>query len=242
MAKTLYADGNSGRVMIYNNADDPSVYANPTETQLGDLHFHSDLSYLGGTQTIDTTITHPQRTRSSDTNKWGNTNYKVRRGTATYTLASNSFGAIRPFVGIYNGAQMLSGTIIQTAGQSVRAVSLYINASEIGLFEQWLTFDDTLGSAERRYKVFVFETLFTPDSNTSIYADPNSFEAGFGKLSTDYRYLRREDNFPDFYLTARRTADVSGGGLKVVMPDGTTTYDSGYSGSFNGFSSVGVKI
>lgn len=242
MVKVLHADGNSGRVMIYNNDAEPETYETPTGPQLGDLHFHSDLSYLGNTQLIDSTITHPERKRDSDTSKWGDTHYKVRRGSQTYTLGPNPLGAVRPFVGFYNGSQLMSGTIIHQVGQSVRAVSLYITASEIGLFENWLTFDNTLGSVQRRYKVFVFETLFSSEGATSIQVEPNAFEAGFGKLSTTYRYLRRDDSNPDFYVTDRRTADVSGGGLKAVMPDGTVAYEAGYSGSFDGLPAIGVKV
>ena len=69
MARTLHADGKTGKVYIYNNAADPAVYETPTGTQLGDLHFHSDLSYLGNAQVIDVTLTHPERTRSSSTSK-----------------------------------------------------------------------------------------------------------------------------------------------------------------------------
>ena len=94
----------------------------------------------------------------------------------------------------------------------------------------------------RRYRVFLFETLFAPSGNESIRIEPNVFRAGFGKLSTAYRYLR-ESAAPDVFVTAGKTADVQSGGLKVVLPDGTVALQSAtYTGSFAGSSGRGVRI
>lgn len=242
MAKTLHADGNTGQVYIYNSDADPTTYATPTASQLADLHFHSDLSYLGNTQVLEVTVTHPERTRSSSSNKSG-TWYNPRQGTQSYTLGVNQLAAIRPVVAFYQGVQMPSGTVVHQVGQSVRAVSVSIDASNIFLYENWVTFDDTLPAVDRTYRVFLFETLFTGAGNVSIQAQPGLFRAGFGKLSTDYRYLRRNTVTPDFYVGAGKTADVQGGGLKVVLADNSIPVQSNtYTGTFTGTGGTGVQI
>lgn len=245
MARTLHADGTTGKVYIYNNDRPPATYETPTGAQLGDLHFHSDLSYLGNAQVIDVTLTHPERTRSSSTSKGlfgSSTYYNPRQGTQIYDLAAHSFGRVVPFIPCYGAAQMPSGTIVQQSGESARAVSIYVTNTAIRAFENWGTFDETLPAITRTYRVFLFETLFTRSGNESIRIEPKLFRAGFGKLSTAYRYLRASDT-PDVFVTAGKTADVQSGGLKVVLPDGSVALQSStYTGSFAGSSGRGVRI
>ena len=137
---------------------------------------------------------------------------------------------------------MPSGTVVQQVGESARAVSVYVSASQVRLFENWVSFDDTLPEVSRRYRVFLFQTLFSGAGTESIRIEPGLFRAGFGKLSTAYRYVRQSQS-PDFYLTAAQTADVQGGGLKVVLPDGTVALQSAtYTGSFSGSPGRGVQI
>jgi hypothetical protein len=245
MARTLHADGTTGKVYIYKGDAAPSTYETPTGPQLGELHFHSDLSYLGNAQVIDVTLTHPERTRSSSTSKglFGSTTYyNPRQGTENYTLASHGFGRVVPFVSFYGSAQLPAGTVVQQAGESARAVSIFVTSTAVQLFENWVTFDDTLPAISRNYRVFMFETLFSGAGNESIRIEPTLFRAGFGKLDTAYRYVR-ESGAPDFYVTAAKTADVQGGGLRVVLPNGVTQINtSTYTGSFAGSPGRGVQI
>lgn len=245
MARTLHADGKTGKVYIYNNDADPATYESPASNQLGDLHFHSDLSYLGNAHVLDVTITHPQRTRSSSTSKglFGSTTYyNPLQGTETYSLANHGFGAVVPFVAFYETAQLPAGTVVQQAGESVRAVSVFVTGSQVRIFENWVTFDDTLPAVSRRYRVFLFQTLFSGAGNESIRIEPSVFRAGFGKLDTAFRYVR-ESGAPDFFVTAAKTADVQGGGLRVVLPNGVTQINtSTYTGGFAVAVGRGVKI
>ena len=243
MARTLHVDGNSGKAYIYKGDAAPATYANPSAAQLGDLHFHSDLSYLGNTQVLEATITHPERIRSSSKPKFGSRQYRTQQGAQSYVLGINSLGAIRPAVAFYGDAQMPAGTVVHKVGQSVRAVSIMVTASQIRLYENWLTFDDSLSAVARTYRIFLFQTLFAGSGNTSIRIAPGEFSAGFGKLSTSYRYLRRADSTPDAFVTAGRTADVQSGGVKVVLPNGSVPVQSEtYTGSFAGVPGTGVRI
>lgn len=242
MTRTLHADGTAGHVYIYNNDSNPSVYENPTYAQLPDLHFHSDLSYLGNSQILEVTINHSQRNPSYTDNKWFTSHYNPIQGTTDYLLGTHSFGTIPAAVGFYETAQMPAGFSVQKVGQSVRAVSLYVTSTQVRLFENYVTFDDVLGAVSRTYKVYLFQNLFSPSGNVAISITPTLFNAGFNKLSTDYRYVRKSST-PDLYVTNNKTADVSNGGLKIVLPDGTTAFKSNnYNGSFSGSTSVGVSI
>ena len=181
--------------------------------------------------------------RSSSSSKWGGTTYRAQQGAQSYVLGTNTLGVIRPAVAFYGDAQMPAGTVVHKVGQSVRAVSIVVTASQIQLFENWLTFDDSLPAVSRTYRIYLFQTLFAASGNTSIWIAPGEFSAGFGKLSTSYRYLRRADSTPDAFVTAGRTADVQSGGVKVVLPDGSVPLQSAtYTGSFTGAPGTGVRI
>jgi len=242
MTRTLHADGTAGHVYIYNNGSAPSVYQTPTYAQLADLHFHSSLSYLGNSQILEVTINHPQRNPSYTYVKWGGSHYNPIQGTSDYVIGSHSFGTVPAAVGFYQGAQMPAGFSVQKVGQSVRAVSLYITSTQVRLFENFVTFDNVLGAVSRTYKVYLFQNLFSSSGNVAISISPTSFNAGFGRLSTNYRYVRKSST-PDLYVTNNKTADVSNGGLKIVLADGTTSFVSNnYNGNFSGSTGTGITI
>jgi hypothetical protein len=244
MAKRLFARGSDGKVAIFKGTD-PAPFNSPL-SNLADLYFHSDLGYLGNGLLVTGTISHGERTRSSSTSKGlfgSSTHYNPRNGTADYLLATHDYAAGAPFVAFVGDAQMPSGTAVQKVGESVRAVSVYVTSTQIRVFENWATFDNTLGAVNRTYSVILFDRLTTATDTTSILIEPNRFRAGFGKLDTDFLYLRKQDTNPDFYVTAGKTADVNSGRLKVVLPDGSIPInDSGYGGGFTGSTGTGVDL
>jgi len=242
MTKTLYADGSSGRVFIYNNASPPSEYDSVSGAKLSDLHFHSDLSYIGSTEIVQASINHPQRTRDSESSKFGSDTYKPRTGTSDYRLGPNNLNATSLFVVVYNGYQAPSGTRIQQRGESIRLVSVYLTSSEVRLHETWSTFDNTLYATTQTYTVYIIRKLFNKSGTAAIQVNPSGFTAGYGKLDTAYKYIRRSDASPTFYVSPYKTADVRGGGYKVVTADGSSYQSNTYTGSFSGASSTGVKV
>lgn len=243
MAKTLHVNGSSGRAYIYNGTAAASSYdQTPTASQLGDLYFHSDLSYLKNTLTISGSVSHPIRTRSTNTDKKGTT-YNVIQGSQSYTLGTHTMGTGTPMIAVIGDYQMPAGHFIQKVNESVRTVSLWITATTVVVHEKYVTFDDTLPAISQSYTAYLFDILSTGSGSTSISISPTSFEAGFGKLDTDNVYVRRQSTSPNLYLTHDRTADVEGGDVKIVLPDGTTAYTgSNYTGSFTGTGGEGVDI
>jgi len=245
MAKTLHADGNSGgHTYIFNGtASEVSSYSTPTATDIGKLYFHSNLSYLAESQVIETTVAHPQRTHNSSSSKWSSTTYTVTNGNAEHLVGSHTKGVAVPAIAFLNGSQMSSGHTVQNVSGSLRSVSLFVTSTEVKVYEEFVTFQSTLPAISVTYKVFLFDYLSSASGNVALSMTPTSFSAGFGKLSTSYKYTRRQSTSPDFYLSKDKTADVANGGLKLVPPDGTTTYESSnYNGSFSGSTGTGVDI
>lgn len=247
MTRTLYANGKTGQVFIYAGMQDPQTFDRPRGETYNAIHFHSDLSYLGSSQVVEATITHPKRQKGEQTDDkfFGlleTDPYSVPlQGTHEYILGKHSAGVDAPFVSIYNGAQIPAGSIIQKVEESVRAVSLFLTGGEVRVFENWATFEHSLPAVTRTYKVYLFETLFKPSGRTSIRMLPDRFTAGFGKLDTNYRYIRETDT-PDLYLSVGRSADVDGGGWKTSSPDGASVTTASYSGGFVGAPGRGVKV
>jgi len=244
MAKTLHADGANGHIYIFNgNFSEVSNYQNPTPSQLGSLYFHSDLSYFANTQVIETAIAHPQRTRSTSKSKWGGTHYNLVQSNQVFVLGNHSLGASVPAIGFIGNAQMSAGNIIQQVGQSVRSCSIFVNSNSVQVHEQFITVDDTLPAINQTYKVYLFQNLSSNITNVALSATPTSLTAGFGKLNTAYKYVRRQGSTPSFYLGKDKTADVANGGLKIVLPNGVTSYQSSnYNGTFSGTVGTGAEI
>lgn len=248
MPKTLYVNGTNGKSYIYEGSEDPSTFANPTAAQLGSLYFHSDLSYLGSTTIVSGTITFPERIPNNtySSGSKGGTGwytYQVTYGEESYALGSNPFGSIKPFIGIIDNIQISGGRVIQAVNNSVRGCSIYLTNSEVRVFESFSTYIYTLPSISVTFTVYIFDTLFSGSGLTAISIEPTSFKAGFGKLDSNYRYIKKNNVTPSIYLVASRTGDVAGGGIKLTSPNGTVAFtDSRYTGSFQPSIGIGVQI
>ena len=213
---------------------------------LGDIYFHSDLGYIGNSSVITASASHPVRTRSTSSSKrffststWNN----PVTGEQDYAIGTHSFGTSNvPFICKIGTNQAPAGTVIQQVNQSVRVVFPYITSTHVRVKEQFITFNDSLPAHTQSYTFYVFNSLFTASGSTSISASGSNFTAGFGKLNSSFRYHRKTSSSPDFYVTAGATADVNTGAIKIVMPDGTTTTDTAYAGSFTGTTATGIKI
>jgi len=243
MVKTLHVNGTTGRAFIYEGSGDPADYDQiPTAAQLSELYFHSDLSYLKNTLVIEGEVNHPERTSSANVSKKG-TSYNVIQGSSTYVLGSHALGSSVPMIASVGGVQLPAGHFVQKVAESIRTACLYLTPTQVIVHEEYVTFNDTLPAISKTYTAYLFELLSLPSGSTSIAISPTSFEAGFGKLDTDNVYVRRQSTTPDLYLTKDKTADVEGGGVKIVLPDGTVAYTgSTYTGLFTGTSGEGVDI
>ena len=74
----------------------------------------------------------------------------------------------------------------------------------------------------------------------TLYITPTQFIASNGKLDSSLRYMRKTSGTPDLRFVVGQNMDVSGGGVRYVRPDGYSTDDGSYNGSFTG--SAGIPI
>ena len=240
MTRTFYANGITGQVFIYSGYYQPVRYSTVQPHHLDELHFHSDLAYLGLKSVIDVSITHSQASAVIVTE--GPSWYEPWSGTdithiptteyRSYDLGVNPEGPDAPFIAVYSGSQIPAGTVVQSVGRSFRSVSIGFAAGNVKLYETTYTQGDSLPSTQRNYRVYIFKTLFSKTGNISVRAEPQRFIAGFGKLDTNYKYVRATNTSPDFYVTANPSIDLSyGGGWHISYPDGTESSSSNYSGS-----------
>lgn len=224
-------EGDESYIDNYKLAEDDPVGTPNALTfsqKLNSLYFHSDLNYLGNTQTATTTVTHPVRTAApASQSKHAGASYAILKGTQEYTLLNHSGNTDTPFIVQENSNQLMQGLPIQTSGASVRAVGAYNDGSSIKIRETYVTHSNSLPAVNKTYTVYMFNIV----SNTNVSADntlkitPTNFTAGAGRLNTNKKYIRREDTNPDFYFSKAKTADVQRGKLKVIAPSGEVIYN-----------------
>ena len=247
MSKTLHADGNNGgHVYIYNGTfSEVADYESPSRADLSNLYFHSDLAYLACplARVYEVSQTLPQINYNSNTSKFGNTSYTITNNHSDYVLINHGLGYTPIILPTMDGYELPAGLPVQTAGTSTRGVSIYADSTSIYLHSEAVTLNQSLPAITKTFKIYILNHLTSGSGTTAISATPTSFTAGFGKLSSDNKYLRRDTSNPDFYVTKARTADVSGGGLKIVAPNGSSIYESAsYNGSFTGTTGTGVSV
>jgi len=247
MAKTLHADGNNGgHVYIYNgNASEVDDYETPSRPDLSNLYFHSDLNYLACplASVYEVSQSLPQITYNSNTSKFGNTTYTIKNVHNDYTLVTHNLGYTPIILPTMDGYELPAGVPIQTAGVSTRGVSVYADSTSIYLHTEAVTLSQSLPAVTKTFKIYILNHISSASGNIAISATPTTFTAGFGKLSSSNKYLRRDNTTPDFYVTKEKTADVSGGGLKIVAPNGVSVYESSsYTGSYSGTTGTGVSV
>ena len=230
--KCAIYNGDNTNIENYKTAEnDPSNISNPLTAaqKLNYLYFHSDLNYLGNTDSSTTLIYHPARaaTPAVSSGKYSGVTYNLSSGEQEWTLLNHSGTIDSPFIIKINNNQIPSGYPVQMNGASVRSVSAYNDGTSIKLREKWMTVKDSLSAAFQTYTVYVFKILGnnTTTSLNKLQATATSFTAGAGRLNTDYKYLRRASGTPDFYFIKGKTADTERGYMKVIAPNGYVAYN-----------------
>jgi len=238
MAKKLFADGVSGKVAIYDPAN-PAAFTNPL-ANLQSVFFHSDLDYVGVAKIIDVTVTHPYRGvgGTAAQNSYAVPNFPAGN---VNPLAHNL--GYKPFGIAFVGNNMLpANSQIQDSGQSFRTVAIQVDENSVGIFESCYVYGSALPAINVTYKIVLFRQMTGQLDNKALHIEPDQFKAGFGKLDTDYNYLRYDAAAPDFYFSKGRTADVSNGSFRIVTANGALVQRSPYNGGFGGVPGIGVKI
>lgn len=236
MAKKLLVDGKAGKAAIYNPAN-PAAFSNPLGN-LADVFFHSDLDYMGVAKIIDVTITHPARGVGGQA---AQNSYPVPNFPAGNNPLAHNLGYL-PYGIMFVGNNMLpANSQIQWVGTSFRTVSLQLDASNAYIYEQSWVYRDGLPAMAQSYRIVLFRRMSDAPDNKAMYAKDDQFKAGFGKLNTDYNYLRYSAAGP-YYFSKGRTADCSNGSFKIVTANGGVVSRPPYNGGFAGVPGIGVTL
>lgn len=238
MPKYLEYAASTGHVII-SNVEPSSI--SDIYASLSDIYFHSALGYLQGAVVTTYTATHAFQSRNNDDDKFGGDHYSPRTGAADILLGTHNYGTAPLFIAAIGDTQVPAGTVVQQVGQSYRVVSVYVTASEVRAYEQYVTYDDSLPQVDISYKVVLFTKATVAVTTDALLISPTKVALGYGKFDTDYRYVRKSVN-SDMFITPYKGADVAGGGLKLVYPNGAVYQDSSYTGVFTGTAGTGVKV
>lgn len=145
-------------------------------------------------------------------------------------------------IAAYQGAMVLSGTIVQTEWAGSRFVSLWASTTQAGLGECAYSNEDPLPGVTRSYRIVVFRTP-APDPNKALFSgNGDGFQLGRGMVDSEAAYMRRAPAATaPLSMDVARTVDLANGGARVVT-GGNVHTDSLYTGSFAGGQYLPVDI
>lgn len=243
MSRRLMADGKTGKVAIMRQGS-RDAFENPKDN-LGKIHFHSDLDYMGIVQQMFiANVAFPARQGSIEevksTSKGGGffggkhshtTTYyypRAQSGIAYYYLGDIVGDIDGPMLGFRDGNMPLTSIPIYqntynwkgSNYQAWRSVSIGLDGSKIMMKETWYSMGADLPAQSvndiRIVKFNMMTGANLPDNRT-LYITPNVFIASKGKLDSRNRYVKRSDNGP-YWVYYGRTMNTDNGGGRWVYP------------------------
>lgn len=241
MSRRLMADGVTGKVAIMREGS-RDAFENPKDN-LGKIHFHSDLDYMGIVQQLFiANVAFPARQGSIEkvesSEKGGGFFGKSHTKTFYYPRAQSGIvyyylgdivGDIDgPMLGFRDGNTPLTAIPIyqntyNSKGsnyQAWRSVSIGLDGSKIMMKETWYSMGADLPAQSvndiRIVKFNMMTGANLPDNRT-LYITPNLFIASKGKLDSRNRYVKRSDAGP-YWVYYGRTMNTDNGGGRWVYP------------------------
>lgn len=148
MAKRLTALGNTGLVAI---AEPGANLASPLQN-LGNIYFHSDLTYLSVVAVVTGTVNLPQRIASG-------ADVSSAFGSDIYTLGQHNLGYTPLLLGdiTTTGQPLVGETLLQAAGlASLRSITLGADNNNIYAREIYLNKDVTFAAISVSWRVYLF--------------------------------------------------------------------------------------
>lgn len=238
MAKTLLADGITGKVAIYEDSN-PAAFTTPL-ANLNDVFFHSDLDYMGVAAILDAVVTHPARAKGGTATAHS---YSVPQYTSGQSNPLTHNLGYEPYGLCFIGNDMLpANTQIQSVGTSFRTVALEITSTNVRIFETSWVYQTALPSITMSYKILLFTPKIVPSGNITIDITATRVIASRGKLDTNLDYIRHKAVSPDFYFSKGKTLDTNNGSFRIVTANGSTITRTPYAGSFTGVPGIGIEV
>jgi len=191
MAKTFYANGNTGVVAIMEGQKDMNVINNP-EANVDKLYFHSDFDYfcLVGSLVGSFVLTQVIADDSDPSDVFGNRTYEL----GSITL-DNPLLPVFVFGELSTGHTIVGDTFIQAGGTaSLRSIvlgqSLVGNTLSIKIRETYLAKDYTLDSMNISYNIYALSISEETDTSKLFEITPTKFQASKGKLDISKLFLK----------------------------------------------------
>jgi hypothetical protein len=147
MSKKLHANGVTGAVSISEGSAD---LTSPLDN-LGNIYFHSSLSYLSVSSTITGVLSLPSRTAN-------NSDASSAYGSAVYNLGAHGLTSTPMLCGYLSaGTQPILGDVLVQAGgsASLRSVTLGADGTYIYAREIYLNKDVSFASLSLDYKIII---------------------------------------------------------------------------------------
>lgn len=242
MSRRLMADGVTGKVAIMRQGS-RDAFENPKDN-LGKIHFHSDLDYLGIVQQIIIdSVAFPARKGLIETvevsskgggflgkgSKTKRYYYPMVSSGINYYYVGDVVGDLDgPMIGFRDGVMPMTMTpTFQTTffkdGNAYfgwRNVTLGLDGSRIVVKETWYSLGvDIPAQSINNIKIVKFNMMVganLPASQTLLIS-PTKFIASKGKLNSSNRYVQRSINGP-YWLYPGKTMNSENGGGRWVYP------------------------
>lgn len=238
MAKKLYSEGLTGKVVIYDPSQ-PDAVTNPL-ANLDKVYFHSDLNYVGVAAVLEATVTHPARTRGGPA-----TQHEYRQPNPVegqVQSLTHNLGYVPHAIAFINDNMLPANTQIQHVGSSFRTVAIQLTTTNVAIYETSYVYQSDLPAINVHYRIVLFSPI-TPSGDKTLHITPERFIASKGKLDTEKNYIRRvATGTPNLWFSKGKTADVANGSFRIVTANGTTITRTPYSGAFAGEPGIGVEI
>lgn len=239
MAKSLIATTTGVAIVEGSNS---GLLANPM-TDPAKVLFHHTFGYYGVVaQDLARVVNHGALAGSTE--DLGGVTVLGQAASTTHHLLTHGLGYAPKYFVALNGVMLPQGVPVQLEGDRARWVSAYATTTEIRLWELAISSDVALSATSLTYAVVAFRDSVADPALPMLKIQPGSMIAfGQGKFRIDAAHLRITGaGEPDFSIPLGRTADISGGGVRVVPPSAAAVTIGPYDGAFGGSSYLDLSI
>lgn len=243
MTMRLYADGL--RCAIYQEAPGGGDPLDPTSLMnrpvvaplswLGNIRFHSDLSYYGVASHATVTIAHSAvagRTVTVGEDAYLSQLYYGQSQTFDHLLLQHNLGYPPRFFVAYDGKMIPHGMPVHSSSGGVRLVSAYATNTQIRLREFATSSASALAAVSRSYQVLAFRNSVQDSGLPSLLIEPGDVIFGQGKFRANAPHLRATGPGDTVFAQAKgRTAAIRNGAFRAYPPNGSPVDLGPFNGS-----------
>lgn len=230
-------DPNTGRYSIYREPFDVGEFNDPNSSRnlplnspinfLKNVFFHSDFRYLSVAMAGTVTITHPSVGGGTniplEDNGSKSANFSFGAYQNSYDLADHNLG-VEPFAIVAQGNNILwPGVPIQLVSNvGFRTVTPFVTNNKLRITER-VSSSSALAGLSVTYSYLIMDPNMGQKNNILEEWNPETgaFQCGFGKFSSDKRFLQVVSGGSPLALFQGRSIDGRNGAMRAIRADGT---------------------